>query len=33
MYEGRIGIHINQLVRLWDQRHLVVVEDYLVIIY
>ena len=33
---GRKGIHINQLnelVNLWDQRHLVVVVDYLVTIY
>ena len=27
------AIHINQLVRYSDQRHLVVVVDYLVIVY
>lgn len=31
--KSRYGIHIKQLVRYWDQRHLVVVVDYLVIVY
>ena len=26
-------VHINQLVRLWDQRHIVVVLDHLVFLY
>ena len=31
IWEGKV--HINQLVRLWDQRHTVVVLDHLVFLY